>query len=79
MCTFASKGGGVNSFPLAINMAFILAAIAAAISTPPGGAGLSPGCVGWDTELFEPAVLTTPGKETGWPALSLLLCLGWAV
>lgn len=34
-CTFASNGGGVNSFPLAINMAFIFAAMAAAISTPP--------------------------------------------
>lgn len=35
MCTFASNGGGVSSFPFAINMAFILAAMAAAISTPP--------------------------------------------
>lgn len=72
MHTFASNGGGVNSFPFAINMAFILAAMAAAISTPPWGAGLSalgiedsaPFCSGWETVLLEAVVLTTPDKET---------------
>lgn len=85
MCTFASKGGGVSSFPFAINMAFILAAMAAAISTPPWGTGFSPVSGGSDTVLFGPAVLMTPDKETGWAAFSLLpccftstLCLGWA-
>lgn len=81
--TFASNGGGVKSFPFAINMAFILAAMAAAISTPPWGFPAVSG--GSDMVLFGPAVLRTPDRGTEWAEFSLLscgltsaLCLGWA-
>lgn len=72
--TFASNGGGVISFPFAMSMAFILAAMAAAISTPPWGAGFTPIPVGSDIVLFPPAVPTTLDKETGWAVFSLLPC-----
>lgn len=82
--TFASNGGGVNSFPLAINMALILAAMAAAISTPPGGAGFSPAGEAWGAVLLAEEE-RFPGRETEFSAFSLLLCcltstlcLGWA-
>lgn len=72
--TFESNGGGVISFPFAMSMAFILAAMAAAISTPPWGAGFTPSPVGSDIVLFPPAVPTTLDKETGWAVFSLLPC-----
>lgn len=72
--TFASNGGGVINFPFAMSMAFIFAAMAAAISTPPWGAGFTPIPVGSGIVLFPPAVPTTLDKETGWAELSLLPC-----
>lgn len=60
-------GSGCSGFnlPLAISTALILAAIAAAISTPACG-GFGPMACGWVGDGPELVVAVVPGVGTGW-------------
>lgn len=85
--TLPGSGGGTISFPLAISIALILAAIAAAISTPPPcAAGMSPcnvwgtmgpatGCwADWGVVVDDVQVWADEAK----PCMTSTLVLGWA-